>query len=202
MANIERRHIRIEDWEGNIYYPETQSGSSLAGRIVDAEDATTDLSSGSLTITEGTIVSDNMANNGQAIMISSPSVDKILFQTAIAGIPLGKVAISMRMSSNVISDSLNLFRIETYHCHTTEQSEGTLIRSITVPGSAFSAANKYTDIDLIDEFTGRYATDVVYKIKIIALAENNATLYFDQISVAKSMPTHFVSDLYGSEPVH
>ena len=61
---IERRNIRIEDWEGNIYYPETQSGSSLAGRIIDAEDATTDIASGSVTITEGTKTIDEYANNG------------------------------------------------------------------------------------------------------------------------------------------
>ncbi len=121
MANIERRNIRIEDWEGNIYYPETQSGSSLAGRIVDAEDATTDLTSSSVTITEGTIVSDNLANNGQAIMIASPSANKILFQTAIAGIPLGKVAISVRMKSNVITATTNLFKIETYYYNTLEE---------------------------------------------------------------------------------
>ncbi len=192
MANIERRNIRIEDWEGNIYYPETQSGSSLAGRIVDAEDATTDLTSSSVTITEGTIVSDNLANNGQAIMIASPSANKILFQTAIAGIPLGKVAISVRMKSNVITAITNLLKIETYYYNTLEESEGILLKNVTIKGDSFSVANKYIDIDLIDEFTGTYTTSIAYKVKIIALGGNEATLYFDQISVAKAMPTYNV----------
>lgn len=192
MANIERRNIRIEDWEGNIYYPETQSGSSLAGRIVDAEDATTDLTSNSVTITEGTIVSDNTANNGQAIMIASPSVDKILFQTAIAGIPFGKVAINIRAKSNIITAATNLFKVETYYYDTLEESEGTLLKTITIKGNSFSTANKYTDISIIDEFSGIYTTSTTYKVKITALGGNGASLYFDQISVAKAMPTYNV----------
>lgn len=187
--SIERRNIRIEDWEGNIYYPETQSGSSLAGRIVDAEDATTDLTADTVTITEGSIVNEPTANNGVAIMISSPTANKILFQTAVAGIPFGKVAISMRIKSNVITDSTNLVKVECYYYDRLEDSDGTLLDTKTIKGSDIGIVNKFIDYNFITEFSGNYSTSISFKIKITALANSTATIYFDQISVAKAMPT-------------
>ena len=185
---IERRNIRIEDWEGNIYYPETQSGSSLAGRIIDAEDATTDISSGSVTITEGTMVLDDNANNGSAIMIASPSINKILFQTAILGIPFGKVAVDIRIKTNNTSN-IDLFRIECYYYDTLEESEGDLLETKTIRGTDFFTSNIYDNINFITNFTGTYKKSVTFKIKLIALGGNNSALYFDQIAIAKAMPT-------------
>lgn len=186
--SIERRNIRIEDWEGNIYYPETQSGSSLAGRIVDAEDATTDLTSGAITITEGSIVAEPTANNGMAIMISSPTANKILFQTAVSGIPFGKVAISIRLKSNVVT-STNLIKINTYYYDTLEESDGTLLDTKTIKGTDIGTANKYVDYNFITDFSGTYTTSTTFKIIINALSGSNATIYFDQIAIAKAMPT-------------
>lgn len=188
MGNIERRNIRIEDWEGNIYYPETQSGSSLAGRIIDSEDATTDLTSGSVTITEGTVTTDITANNGIAIMIASPAADKLLFQTAVSGIPFGKVAVDIRIKSNVVS-SANIFKVECYYYDTIEESEGTLLETKTFKGTDISTANTYKNINFITDFSGNYKSSVTFKIKVIAIGGNPATLYFDQIAIAKAMPT-------------
>ena len=188
MGNIERRNIRIEDWEGNIYYPETQSGSSLAGRIIDSEDATTDLTSGSVTITEGTVTTDITANNAIAIMIASPAADKLLFQTAVSGIPFGKVAVDIRIKSNVVS-STNLFKVECYYYDTIEESEGTLLETKTFKGNDINTANTYKNINFITDFYGNYKSSVTFKIKVIAIGGNAATLYFDQIAIAKAMPT-------------
>jgi hypothetical protein len=189
MANIERRNIRIEDWEGNIYYPETQSGSSLAGRIVDAEDATTDLTSSSVTITEGSLVAENTANNGTAIMIASPTADKILFQTAIAGIPFGKVAVNMRVKSNKVTASLNLMKVEIYYYDSLEESDGTLLETKTITGADIGTVNKFVDYMFTTDFSGTYTSSTCFKIKIIALSGNGSTLHFDQIAIAKAMPT-------------
>ena len=166
MANIERRNIRIEDWEGNIYYPETQSGSSLAGRIVDAEDATTDLTTNSATIT-----------------------DKILFQTTVSDIPFGKVAVSIRIKSNKNTSDLNLIKVEVYYYDTIEESEGTLLDTKTITGANISTVNKFVDYSFITDFSGTYTRTTCFKIKIIALANNTSTLHFDQVAIAKAMPT-------------
>ena len=189
MSNIERRNIRIEDWEGNIYYPETQSGSSLAGRIVDAEDATTDLTANSATITEGSLVADTTANNGMATMIASPTADKILFQTAVSDIPFGKVAVSLRIKSNKNTSNLNLIKVEVYYYDTIEESEGTLLDTKTITGANISTVNKFVDYSFITEFSGTYTRTTCFKIKIIALANNTSTLHFDQVAIAKAMPT-------------
>ena len=186
---IERRNIRIEDWEGNIYYPETQSGSSLAGRIIDAEDATTDITSGSVTITEGTKTIDEYANNGSAIMISSPSTDKILFQTSIAGIPFGNVAVNIRMKSNNTTDNIELARIEIYYYDSLDEIEGVLLETKTITGMDIGDINKYIEYSFISDFYGIYKSSACFKIKIIALANNNSTLYFDQVAIAKAMPS-------------
>lgn len=189
MSNIERRNVRIEDWEGNIYYPETQSGSSLAGRIVDAEDATTDLTTNSATITEGSLVADTAANNGMATMIASPTADKILFQTAVSDIPFGKVAVSIRIKSNKNTSDLNLIKVEVYYYDTIEESEGTLLDTKTITGADISTVNKFVDYSFITDFSGTYTRTTCFKIKIIALANNTSTLHFDQVAIAKAMPT-------------
>ena len=80
MAKIEDRHIRIEDWQGNRYFPIGTSENSGGGIVSDSTNASTDKNDN--THTEGTKTADGDANNGESIIVSSSSVRKILFSNS------------------------------------------------------------------------------------------------------------------------
>ena len=187
MASIEKRYIRIEDWKGNIYYPESSSGVSAAGTIVDAADAATDTDIG--TYTECTQSSDPTANNGTVIIANALDSNAILIQTDFESVPFGKCAVSIRAKYAMASTGTekNLIRVDTYYVdNTNEDTAPTLLSTKYITKSNFGVENKFVDISFLDEFSGNDTGSVAYRVRLTAIGGTNANIYFDNISVSKA----------------
>ena len=187
MAKTENRFVRIEDWRGNVYYPESSSKSSTAGSITDAGSASKD-ATGTSPKTDGDKVSDSRANGGIAIMLSSSSERKILFSTYISNIPFGNISISARMKSSIGTGSTNLVEMNTYFVDASgDELVETLLDSININGYMFGVANEYVSLGMVTNYNGIATGATFLKVELIVLPDTGATLYFDQIAVAMEM---------------
>lgn len=101
MARAENRYMRIEDWKGNVYYPETAE-SSTAGLI--SSKASNE--PGSDPYTEGEYVPDYKANQKESIQIDHPG-EKIIYRGSFIKIPFGDVAVGIRMKRGALDHSLS-----------------------------------------------------------------------------------------------
>lgn len=188
MATIEKRYIRIEDWKGNIYYPESASGATTAGVIMDAKDASTDPSSGAITYTEGLVVADPSANNATAVQMLENSDPKIMFQTEVDTIPFGKVNMDIRMKSplNTPSDKVIAYvRIYYIDNRAVEPTE-VLVTTKDITGSMIEEINNYVNIPFTFNYNGIDNGSTTMRIKIYANGNVGGTLYFDQMAICKS----------------
>ena len=188
-TNIEKRYIRIEDWKGNIYYPETSSGSTTAGSIIDASEASTDPTSGSSTFTEGLQSSDTEANNGTTILMTASSEPKVLFQTMFDNMPFGQVIIDLRVKLTSVLSTTDLIQVDTYYVdNTNTETADVLLKTVTFNGKEIGKANEFVDLTFITDFKGQYTGSVSLKVKITSLGGTNVTMYFDQVSACKAFP--------------
>ena len=183
----ERRFIRIEDWNGNIYYPET-GGTSTGGGIVDSGEAVND--GNGVTTTDGNSTSDNQANNGTSIIISSdPNKDMNVITTKFDSISFGKVAGNIRLKSSIGSGNKELLSIRCYYWDNTNQSssyKGTLLSTTSVTGAIIGATNKYVDIGFVTDFKGTSTSSVSLKVEVLLKKATNCTIHLDQIAVSKA----------------
>lgn len=187
MAKTENRYIRIEDWKGNAYFPESNSKESTAGSITDSDTASKD-ATGTNPKTDGDKVSDSTANNGTAIVVTSGSERQILLSTYLANIPFGRVSIGLRLKSSIAEGTTDLVEINTYFVDAsgTELVE-TKLDTVTLNGNAFETANEYVNLGMVTNFKGVSTGSVFLKVEIIVLPDTGATIYFDQLAVAMEM---------------
>lgn len=182
MAKIENRHIRIEDWQGNRYFPIGTSENSGGGIVSDSTNASNDKNDN--THTEGTKTADGDANNGESIIISSSSVRKILFSTKIANIPFGNTSIVYRIKSSMASGTQNLLEINTYFVDTSATNpKETKIDTQTINGDQIRTANKYISLGHTVDFKGSATGSYMIKVELIVLPDTGATIYFDSLYV-------------------
>lgn len=182
MAKIENRHIRIEDWQGNRYFPIGTSENSGGGIVSDSTNASTDKNDN--THTEGTKTADGDANNGESIIVSSSSVRKILFSTKIANIPFGNTSIVYRIKSSMASGVQNLLEINTYFVDTSATNpKETKIDTQTINGDQIRTANKYVSLGHTVDFNGAVTGSYMIKIELVVLPDTGATIYFDSLYV-------------------
>ena len=183
----ERRFIRIEDWNGNIYYPET-GGTSTGGGIVDSGEAVND--GNGVTTTDGNSTSDSQANNGTSIIISSdPNKDMNVITTKFDSISFGKVAGNIRLKSSIGSGNTELLSIRCYYWDNTNQSgsyNGTLLSTTPVTGAIIGATNKYVDIGFVTDFKGTSTSSVSLKVEVLLKKGTNCTIHLDQIAISKA----------------
>lgn len=182
MAKIENRHIRIEDWQGNRYFPIGTSENSGGGIVSDSTNASTDKNDN--THTEGTKTADGDANNGESIIVSSSSVRKILFSTKIANIPFGNTSIVYRIKSSTASGTQNLIEVNTYFVDTSATNpKETKIDTQTINGDQIRVANKYVSLGHTVDFKGAATGSYMIKVELIVLPDTGATIYFDSLYV-------------------
>ena len=122
MGKTENRYIRIEDWKGNVYFPESNSSSSTAGSVSDSESASKD-ATGTNPKTDGDKVTDSSANNGTAIMVSSSSTRQTLFSTYLSNVPFGNVSVGVRMKSSIATGTTPLVELNTYFVDASGEDE-------------------------------------------------------------------------------
>lgn len=187
MATIEKRYIRIEDWKGNIYYPESAAGATTAGVIMDAKDASTDPSSGSITYTEGLIVADPSANNATAIQMIENADPKIMFKTEVDTIPFGKVNMDIRMKSPVnTSGSIIAYARIYYIDNRAVNPTEVLVTTKNITGDMIEEINNYVNISFSFNYNGIDNGSTSMIIKLYANGNVGGTLYFDQVAICKA----------------
>lgn len=183
MAKIENRTVRIEDWQGNRYFPIGKSDDSTAGTITDSTAASTDKSDN--TYTEGTKTSDSSANNGSSIAMSSSTTRRVLYSTMISNIPFGVTSLTYRIKSSKGSGIINLLEVNSYFVDTSGTSpKSTLIHTQTINGDQIGTANQYVGLGHAVDFKGTATGSYMMKIEFIVLPDTGATLYFDNMAVA------------------
>lgn len=185
IVNAERRYIRIEDWEGNIYYPES-GGSSTGGSIVDSSDA----SSTGTTTTDGQSTDDSQANNGTAIVVVADATeDQNIITTNFDNLSFGKISGNVRLKSSIGSGDTVLIVINCYYFDNTNQEDnymGTLISSTEITGNKIGVVNDYVDIGFVTNFKGISTSSVSLKVEVLLKAGTGCTVHLDQIAVTKS----------------
>lgn len=183
MAKIENRHVRIEDWQGNRYFPIASSQDSTSGTITDSTSASTDKSA--TTYTEGTKTSDSSANNGSSIIITSSSSRQTIFTTGINNIPFGSTSITYRFKSSKGSGIVNLLEVNTYFVDTSgTDPKTTLLDTQTVNGDQIGTPNQYVGLGHVVDFRGSATGSYMIKVEFIILPDTGATIYFDAMAVA------------------
>ncbi len=188
MAKTENRYIRIEDWKGNVYYPESSnSSSSLYGFIIDSDSASKD-ATGTSAKTDGDKISDSRAYYGSSIMLSSTSERGILFTAYVSKVPFGEVSITARMKSSIGTGTTNLVEINTYFVDASgEELVETLLDTRNVNGYMFGVANEYVSIGMTTNYEGAATGETFLKIEIVVLPDTGATIYFDYLILAMAM---------------
>lgn len=188
MAKTENRFIRIEDWKGNVYYPETSnSSSSLSGFIIDSDSASKD-ATGTSAKTDGDKISDSRAYGGSSIMLSSTSERGILFTAYVSKVPFGEISITARMKSSIGTGTTNLVEINTYFVDASgEELVETLLDTRNVNGYMFGVANEYVNIGMTTNYEGVATGETFLKIEIVVLPDTGATIYFDYLILAMAM---------------
>lgn len=185
MAKTENRYIRIEDWKGNVYFPESSSSSSVGGSTVGSDDASKDPTTNTGTKTDGDKVADSSANGGTAIVVTSSSDRQTLFSTYLSNIPFGTLTINARMKSSIASGTAGLVEMNTYFVDASgEEMIETLLDSVNISGDMFGTANEYVNLGMTTNFKGVATGETFLKVELIVLPDTGATIYFDQLSVA------------------
>lgn len=196
MGKTENRYIRIEDWKGNVYFPESNSSSSTAGSITDADSASKD-ATGTNPKTDGDKVSDSSANSGTAIMVTSSSERQTLFSTYLSNVPFGNISIGARMKSSIGSGTTPLVEMNTYFVDASgEEMVETLLDSAKISGDMFGVANEYVNLGMVTNYKGVATGAVFLKVELIVLPDTGATIYFDQIAVAMEMRSTSSVDIH------
>lgn len=185
MAKTENRYIRIEDWKGNVYFPESSSSSSVGGSTVGSDDASKDPTTSTGTKTDGDKVADSSANGGTAIVVTSSSDRQTLFSTYLSNIPFGTLTINARMKSSIASGTAGLVEMNTYFVDASgEEMIETPLDSVNISGDMFGTANEYVNLGMTTNFKGVATGETFLKVELIVLPDTGATIYFDQLSVA------------------
>ena len=183
MAKIENRKVRIEDWQGNRYFPIGSSADSTSGTVSDSTSASTDKTDN--TYTEGTQTSDSSANNGSSIVLSSSTSRRVLYSTMISNIPFGSTSITYRIKSSNGSGIINLLEVNTYFVDTSGTNpKSTKIHTQTINGDQIGTPNQYVGLGHVVDFKGTATGSYMMKIEFIVLPDTGVTIYFDNMAVA------------------
>lgn len=187
----ENRTIRIEDWQGNTYLPETDSGTSTAGSISGADSASTDPSSEATgTYTQGTVIADPSANGGTAIYAQASNTNQIVYSTCVSSVSFGTLSISIRLKSNIATGTSALLRVNTYFVDNSgTDPQFTLLDSQDINGNDIGIANEYVTLGLTTQYEGVATGATLLKVQVVLLPNTGCNIYFDQLAVAMALPS-------------
>lgn len=186
MAKLENRYIRIEDWKGNVYYPDSSTETSTAGTI--SGEAGTE--PGSDPYTEGQYISDPAASGGKSIMVTSSSNRTTIYKASFSSLKFGKITIGSRFKSNIFTGDVGILEVNSYY----RDSSGTTpvdtkIDTCTVTGKDIGVANTYITLPHTIEYFGTATGSTSLVVEIIVLPDTGATVWFDYMYVAMETGT-------------
>lgn len=186
MATTENRYIRIEDWKGNTYFPESNSGSTTAGEVIGGSGAGT--SPEDPTYTQGTVISDPAANGGSAISLSSSTERQTLFRTYFSDAKFGNITLNARMKASVATGTTKLIEINTYFVDASgETPVETHLDKIEFTGNDFKVANEYINLGFVTDYKGTATGSSLLKVEVIVLPDTGATFCLDFLAMSMGM---------------
>ena len=179
----ERRYYRLEDWRGNVYIPD-QTAGDLANIHKDAslkDDPGSGMSS------DGTIVADQDANLGKAILLSSSNgASKNLLTAVFDNLSFGKYSVTLRMKGNIASGNTEIVRVTCYYIDNSGTYATTTLSYTIMTGETFGVANKYLDLGFITDFRGKFSSSISLKVVVDLAGVAGTTMYMDTIDVQKA----------------
>ena len=186
---IEKRFIRIEDWEGNIYYPESNPSESTSGLIIDAAQASPEGTAGSTITTSGTLQTNvNGANKGTVIYLASDiAAYKNLITANFYDVPFGKVYIGLRLMCSIGSGTEPLFNITTYFNDDKDGSKYRALDSFTITGDMFEEAGVFKNFSFDTNYHGQFSDACNLKIEVMMIPGTGAVAYLDNITACRSL---------------
>lgn len=211
MAIKEKRIIRIEDHEGNIYIPEgfgviggsdnSNVGNSILNNVTSSDqyEKVTEYKLGN--ITEGVIVSTDDTSTGTIISIQdNTNKDSIIANRVYKNPIYGKYSLSMRIKMQLSADLMKLRKllVKIYYVNdinnTTDQGE--LLSTITLLLYSIKSTNenKFNEIYFTFDFcpkkhsrnSGMLVSIIAPQITQTETPVRNVTYNFDWLSLAKS----------------
>lgn len=193
MAKLENRFIRIEDWKGNVYYPDSRSETSTVGIIF--KEASNE--PGSDPYTDAQSVSDVQANGAKSLMLSSTSDRKTLFKCSVTNIPFGKVVIGPRLKSSIATGDVSLVELNTYFRDSSgEVPEDTLLSTVNFTGKMFEEVSTFLTLPVGIEYKGTAIDSRSLIVELVVLPDTGATIWFDQMYVAMDIEKNNESGAY------
>ena len=184
MPKTENRFIRIEDWQGNVYIPES-SGSSSPGGTTSGAGSASQGATGTNPKTDGDKVSDSSSNGGIAITVTSSPERQTLYACYLSNVPFGSIVVGARLKSSIGSGTANLVEMNTYFVDASgEELVETKLDTMNINGDMIAVANEWVNLGMITNFKGVATGATFLKVELIVLPDTGATVYFDQIAVS------------------
>lgn len=200
MATTEKRWIRIEDWNGNIYVTDdTSSGSGdTGGTAIDSSDiGNPNDGTDHTNWTDGTPQDDNDTASGRSILVVyNDNREVTIASVQFDDLNFGLTSVVLRLKSSVYGNrndgTLNarkIIRVDTHFVNNdTEYTDPATLSQTYIYAKNFSNSN-YIDIGFTFEYKGVHANSVGLRVDIKLLPESLATITFDYVTVFKAYTT-------------
>lgn len=197
MATTEKRWIRIEDWNGNIYVTDdTSSGSGdTSGTVIDGTDIGNPSDGINYTnYTDGTPQDDNDTASGRSILVVyNDNKEVTVASVQFDDLQFGMYSILFRIKSSVYGNRTNatlnarrILRVDTYFVNNdTGYTNPTPLSQTYVYAKNFSNS-AYTDIGFVFNYKGTHCSSVGLRVNIMLLPESLSTITFDHITLFRA----------------
>ena len=179
MAKLEKRHIRIEDWKGNIYYP--ASASSTTSGVISNK-ASSDPNADPYT--DGQYITDLSANGGESIMLTSTTEKKCLYKGSFYDLSFGEIIVGPRIKSNISTGTVGILEIKYYFRDLSQATpQDTLLDTNIITGDQFVISNEYITIPHLIQYKGTAKISSALSVEVNVLPDTNASVWFDQMYI-------------------
>ena len=200
MATTEKRWVRIEDWNGNIYVTDdTSSGSGdTSGTTITGDDIGNPSDGTEYTNrTDGTPQDDDDTASGRSILVVYNDTKEVTIASVqFDDLSFGLHSVVLRLKSSVygnrtdsVINARRIIRVDTHFVNNDTGYTNPATLSQTFIYAKNFSNSLYTDIGFTFEYKGKHANSIGVRIDIKLLPESLATITFDYITIFKAYNT-------------
>ena len=197
MAEI--RKVDVEDWEGNKYVPNIETGSASAGATTTAEDIDTN-DKPSLPLPDdkkeentsaGESTTDPNSTSGMAIIVTNdPNADKLVASVLFDMAKFGHYAVKLRFRTSGLSGhgTNSILTVKTYYEDLTHTYNEILLSTTNITGNSIGMyETDYVDPGFITNYRGSSTSSMALRVEVILpKTATNVTIMLDAISIAQA----------------
>lgn len=197
MAEI--RKVDVEDWEGNKYVPNIETGSASAGATTTAEDIDTN-DKPSLPLPDdkkeentsaGEPTTDPNSTSGMAIIVTNdPNADKLVASVLFDMAKFGHYAVKLRFRASGLSGhgTNSILTVKTYYEDLTHTYNEILLSTTNITGNSIGMyETDYVDPGFITNYRGSSTSSMALRVEVILpKTATNVTIMLDAISIAQA----------------